>query len=45
MTEQEKMLAGKIYDPSDKTLTELRTKGHRLSKLYNDTFVTDEEKR
>ena len=25
MTEQEKMLAGKIYDPSDKTLTELRT--------------------
>lgn len=26
MTEQEKMLAGKIYDPSDKTLTELRTK-------------------
>ena len=34
MTEQEKMLAGKIYDPSDKTLTELRIKGHRLSKLY-----------
>ena len=45
MTEQEKMLAGKIYDPSDKTLTELRTKGHRLSKLYNDTFDTEEEKR
>ena len=43
MTEQEKMLAGKIYDPSDKTLTELRTKGHRLSKLYNDTFDTEEE--
>ena len=45
MTEQEKMLAGKIYDPSDKTLTESRTKGHRLSKLYNDTFDTEEEKR
>ena len=45
MTEQEKMLAGKIYDPSDKTLTELRIKGHRLSKLYNDTFDTEEEKR
>ena len=39
------MLAGKIYDPSDKTLTELRIKGHRLSKLYNDTFDTEEEKR
>ena len=45
MTEQEKMLAGKIYDPSDKTLTELRIKGHRLSRLYNDTFDTEEEKR
>ncbi|MCQ2465939.1 MAG: sugar O-acetyltransferase [Clostridia bacterium] len=45
MTEQEKMLAGKIYDPSDKTLAELRAKGHRLSKMYNDTFDTDEEER
>jgi hypothetical protein len=25
MTEKEKMLAGKIYDPSDKELIELRT--------------------
>ena len=25
MTEKEKMLAGKIYDPSDKELAELRT--------------------
>ena len=31
MTEKEKMLAGKIYDPSDKTLEELRVKAHRLS--------------
>ena len=45
MTEQEKMLAGKIYDPSDKTLAELRAEGHRLSKMYNDTYETEEEKR
>lgn len=45
MTEQEKMLAGKIYDPSDKTLAELRASGHRLSKMYNDTLETEEEKR
>lgn len=45
MTEQEKMLAGKIYDPSDKELAELRANAHRLSKMYNDTFETEEEKR
>ncbi len=35
MTEQEKMLAGKIYDPSDGALAELRTKAHRLCLEYN----------
>lgn len=45
MDEKEKMLAGKIYDPSDKTLAALRTKAHKLSKQYNDTFDTEEEKR
>lgn len=45
MTEVEKMLEGKIYDSSDKTLADLRTKAHRLSKMYNDTFDTDEEER
>lgn len=45
MTEKEKMLAGKIYDPSDKLLCELRSKAHRLSKDYNDTYETDETKR
>lgn len=35
MTEQKKMLAGKIYDPSDGTLGELRTKAHRLCLEYN----------
>lgn len=42
MSEQEKMLAGKIYDPSDKTLTALRTKAHKLSRQYNNTDDEDE---
>lgn len=44
-TEKEKMLQGKIYDPSDKELVELRQTAHRLSKMYNDTFEEEEEKR
>ena len=35
MTEKEKMLAGKIYDPSEKELAELRTKAHKLSQQYS----------
>ena len=35
MTEQEKMLAGELYDPSDAELTKLRLKAHRLSREYN----------
>lgn len=31
MTEKEKMLAGKIYNPADKELVNLRQKAHRLS--------------
>ncbi len=45
MTEREKMLKGKIYDPFTEGLPEERTKAHRLSKLYNDTFETETEKR
>lgn len=45
MTEQEKMLKGMIYDPSDKELTEKRLKAHRLSKDFNDTYEDEEEKR
>lgn len=45
MTEQEKMLAGKIYDPSDETLVKLRAKAHRLCTLYNGTLEEEEEKR
>lgn len=45
MTEKEKMTAGKIYDPSDKELAKLRLQAHKLSKMYNDTFEDEEEKR
>ncbi len=45
MTEREKMLAGKIYDPSDKELYELRVKAHRLSTEYNQLFETDERRK
>ena len=45
MTEQEKMLAGKIYDPTDAVLYALRAKAHRLSKDYNDTYDDDDEAR
>lgn len=38
MTEKEKMLAGKIYDPTDEELVSLRVKAHKLSQQYNNTF-------
>lgn len=44
MTELEKMSAGKIYDPSDKELAELRTKAHRLSMEYNALPETDDKR-
>ena len=45
MTEKEKMLAGKIYDPSDKELLGLRAAAHKLSAEYNASFETQEEER
>lgn len=45
MTEQEKMLAGKIYDPTDPILKAQQNKAHRLSKQYNNTFDEDVEER
>lgn len=44
MTEKEKMLAGKIYDPSDKELADLRVKAHVLSAEYNRLPETDERR-
>ena len=41
----EKMISGKIYDPSDKKLAEMRCKAHKLSKDYNDTYEDETEKR
>lgn len=37
MTQKERMLAGKLYDPLDPELAALRTRAHKLSKAYNDT--------
>ncbi len=45
MTEKEKMLAGKIYAPSDDGLAKLRIAPHRLSKDYSNTYEDEEEKR
>lgn len=45
MTEKEKMLAGKIYDPNDSELLALRRNAHKLCKLYNDTAEDEEERR
>ena len=44
MNQKELMLAGKLYDPTDPELLELRAKAHRLSAEYNATFETEEEK-
>jgi maltose O-acetyltransferase len=44
-TEREKMLAGKLYDPGDPELLQLRQKAHRLSAEYNATLETDEDTR
>ncbi len=44
MTEKEKMLAGKIYDPSDKELLALRVKAHKLCAEYNRLLETDKRR-
>lgn len=45
MTEKEKMLAGKIYDSSDKELAEIRSRAHTLCMKYNATPETRSKKR
>lgn len=45
MTEKEKMLCGKLYDPTDNELAAMRMKAHRLSKDFNDTYEDETEKR
>lgn len=43
--EKEKMLAGKLYDPSDTQLAQERAKAHRLCREYNGLDETEEEAR
>ena len=45
MTEHEKMLAGKIYDPFSENMAEERIRAHKLCREYNDTLDTDETAR
>ncbi len=41
MTEREKMLGGKLYDPTDEELVSLRARARRLCKAYNDCDPDD----
>lgn len=45
MTEKEKMLAGKIYDPSDKELAVIRSRAHALCMEYGRTPETRSKRR
>lgn len=45
MTEKERMLAGKIYDPNDEELLKLRRNAHKLCKDYNETYEDEEVRR
>ena len=45
MTENEKMLAGKIYDPFGNDLVKRRQKAHELCFRYNQTIESDENTR
>ena len=44
-TEKEKMLAGELYDASDPTLVEERTRAQRLTRQFNETTETEGERR
>ena len=45
MTEHEKMLSGKLYDPFKEGMIEERAKAHRLCNEYNQTTELDSDKR
>ena len=42
MTEQEKMIAGKIYDPNESELQTIRTYAHKMCNRYNKLDEDDE---
>ncbi|WP_456274585.1 maltose acetyltransferase domain-containing protein [Bacillus sp. AK031] len=43
-TEKEKMLAGEMYNPADPQLIEERVNARRLTRLYNNSLETDEDR-
>lgn len=45
MTEEQKMISGKIYDPSDEELAKKRRNAHELCSEYNALKEGEEEKR
>lgn len=45
MNEKEKMLAGKIYDPSDEELAKMRLKAHKLCQRFNSLFEDDKQRK
>lgn len=45
MTEREKMLGGRLYDPSDGELAAMRERAHRLCRDFNGTYESEAEKR
>ncbi|MFJ5758689.1 sugar O-acetyltransferase [Neobacillus sp. NPDC093182] len=44
-TKKEKMIAGDLYDPADIELLQGRLNARGLTRLYNQTIETDDEKR
>lgn len=45
MSEKEKMLAGRLYDPSDEVLLKLRLNARLLTEALNTTSVEYHQKR
>ncbi len=45
LTEKEKMLLGKVYDPADKELVNERVRAHKLCAEYNATSELEVERR
>ncbi|MBP1949631.1 sugar O-acetyltransferase [Virgibacillus litoralis] len=44
-TEKEKMLSGELYNPDDSELVREKLNARRLTRLYNDSSETEENKR
>ncbi|MRG86095.1 hypothetical protein GH754_07125 [Salinibacillus xinjiangensis] len=44
-TEKQKMLNGELYNPADSILIEERNQARRLTRLFNQSLETEENKR